>query len=173
MLTTILFLAFNVPFPAPPPEAEPPPVVRAPRATDATKDHQRIASAAYDLGYYDIAARQYEQVYTATLDPTALFNAAESYRLATNLKKARVVYLSYIRIAPDGGMADTAASRLEEIDRALYSKTHVTIRKNLLAPVPLVPPAPKTSPPLPKWIPVTAFGVLTGALGIVIGCAIR
>lgn len=86
---------------------------------DEAKEHYRKGTAAYNLGKYAEAAQEYELSYRATLDPALLFNAAQSYRLAGDRKKALTAYKSYLRSAPDGDKRDLAEAKVREIETAL------------------------------------------------------
>ena len=44
----------------------------------------RKATAAYNLGRYTEAAKEYETAYEKTLDPNMLFNVGQAWRLAGN-----------------------------------------------------------------------------------------
>src|ERR1700690_4301321 len=67
---------------------------------DVATAHVRKATAAYNLGKYADAAKEYEAAYEQTLDPNLLFNIAQAYRLAGDREKAITAYRSFIRSAP-------------------------------------------------------------------------
>src|SRR5262245_42356196 len=61
-------------------------------ASDEAKAHVRKATAAYNLGRYIEAAKEYEAAYEQTLDAKLLFNVAQAYRLAGDREKAITAY---------------------------------------------------------------------------------
>jgi tetratricopeptide (TPR) repeat protein len=99
---------------------------------DAAHEHYRRGTAAYNLGKYQEAAKEYEQAYEATLDPALLFNVAQAYRLAGDRKRAITTYRSYLRSAPNGAERGLAELKLKELES----------QPNAEAP-PVPPPAPE------------------------------
>jgi tetratricopeptide (TPR) repeat protein len=80
--------------------------VAAPSAAAADGDRQTAArkteqaTAAYNIGRYEEAARLYEEAYLAVPDPDLLFNIGQAYRMAGRPEQALTSYKSYLRVAP-------------------------------------------------------------------------
>jgi len=117
---------------------------RAQSAVDQAREHYRKGTAAYNLGHYAEAAREYEATYELTLDPAALFNTAQAYRLSGETQKAIAAYKGYLRAAPQGSQREVAQQKLDELTRAGTS-----------------PPAP---PPMAPAAIAPAGGEATAAL---------
>jgi tetratricopeptide (TPR) repeat protein len=96
-------------------------VVPGIRAAEPPKDvataHVRKATAAYNLGKYADAAKEYEAAYEQTLDPNLLFNIAQAYRLAGDREKAITAYRSFIRSAPQSEQRHLAETKVRELER--------------------------------------------------------
>ena len=122
-------------------------VVSGARAADqekeAAKAHVRKATAAYNLGKYAEAIKEYEAAYEQTLDPNLLFNVGQAYRLAGDHEKAIMAYRSFIRSTPDSERRRLAESKIREIEQQR----------------PAVPP---TTSPVPGAGPATAAAAPTG-----------
>ena len=101
---------------------------------DQAREHYRKGTAAYNLGHYAEAAREYEATYELTLDPAALFNTAQAYRLAGETQKAVLAYKGYLRAAPQGSERQVAEQKLDELTRAGGAPAPT-------APPPAAPPA--------------------------------
>lgn len=128
---------------------------RAQSAVDQAREHYRKGTAAYNLGHYAEAAREYEATYELTLDPAALFNTAQAYRLSGETQKAIAAYKGYLRAAPQGSQREVAQQKLDELTRAGTSPGP--------APAPLAPGAPAPPPMAPAAI-APAGGEATAAL---------
>jgi hypothetical protein len=85
---------------------------------DQAREHYRRGTAAYNLGHYAEAAREYEATYEITLDPAALFNTAQAYRLAGENQKAIAAYKGYLRATPAGPQREIAQQKLDELTKA-------------------------------------------------------
>jgi tetratricopeptide (TPR) repeat protein len=94
-----------------------PGVRAAEQPSDVATAHVRKATAAYNLGKYDDAAKEYEAAYEQTLDPNLLFNLGQTCRLAGNREKALTAYRSFIRSAPDSPQRPLAESKIRELER--------------------------------------------------------
>ena len=58
----------------------------------------RHGTAAYALGKYEEAAKEYETAFELRADPALLYNAAQAHRLAGHNARALELYTSYLRI---------------------------------------------------------------------------
>jgi hypothetical protein len=144
----------------------------APRAlgqvsVDEAREHYRKGTAAYNLGHYAEAAKEYEATYEITLDVAVLFNTAQAYRLAGENQKAILAYRGYLRAAPVGSQRDIAQQKLDELTKLekTSAPTAPTPVPVLVPPIPvpmLVPPTPaatataQPSAPALQIIPITA-----------------
>jgi hypothetical protein len=116
------------------------------QAADQPKDlaaiHVRKATAAYNLGKFAEAAKEYEAAYEQTLDPNLLFNIGQAYRLAGDRDKAIMAYRSFIRSGPQSEQRHLAESKIRELER-----------QRSMAPAPTVPPEPAASAAAPVATP--------------------
>jgi tetratricopeptide (TPR) repeat protein len=117
----------------------------AQRSLDEAHEHYRKGTAAYNLGHYAEAAREYEATYEITLDVAVLFNTAQAYRLAGENHKAILAYKGYLRAAPAGSQRDIAQQKLDELTK--LEKTSATT-----APTPVPVLVPTT--PVPVLLPL-------------------
>ena len=104
--------------------------------------HVRKATAAYNLGKYPEAAKEYEAAYEQTLDANLLFNIGQAYRLAGERDKAITAYRSFIRSAPESEQRQLAESKIREIERQRSAPPPAPAP----APVPAAAPAPVPAP---------------------------
>jgi hypothetical protein len=122
--------------------------------------HVRKATAAYNLGKYPEAAKEYEAAYEQTLDANLLFNIGQAYRLAGERDKAVTAYRSFIRSAPESEQRQLAESKIREIDRqrsAAPAPAPAPVPAAVPAPVPApVAPAAELSAAAPVAAPPTA-----------------
>lgn len=116
---------------------------------DEGKDHYRKGTAAYNLGNYSDAAREYELSYRATLDPALLFNVAQAYRLAGDKRRALTAYKSYLRSAPDGDKRELADAKVHEIEAALNYDDPFSGGPAAPTSKPAPTPAPESAPAHP------------------------
>lgn len=84
---------------------------------EQAKAHVRKATAAYNLGKYTEAAKEYEAAYELTLDANMLFNVAQAHRLAGDREKAITAYRSFIRSAPKSEQRSLAETKLRELEQ--------------------------------------------------------
>src|SRR5438552_1929152 len=66
---------------------------------EAAREHSNTATAAYNLGQYLEASREFEAAYKLVQDPAFLFNLGQAYRLGGDPEKALTAYRSYLRNA--------------------------------------------------------------------------
>src|SRR5687767_12112847 len=85
----------------------------------AAREATRNATAAYNIGQFEEAAKHYEQAYRLVLDPALLFNIGQSYRLAGRPERAIPAYKAYLRTAPanasNRGQVERRVAELERI----------------------------------------------------------
>jgi len=130
-----------------------PDVRAAEQPSDVATAHVRKATAAFNLGKYDDAAKEYEAAYEQTLDPNLLFNIGQAYRLAGNREKAITAYRSFIRSAPESEQRHLAESKIRELERQRPAPPPAS------APVPAPGPAPAAVVPVPTPGPPMAAPV--------------
>ncbi|MGB8298879.1 MAG: tetratricopeptide repeat protein, partial [Polyangia bacterium] len=116
-----------------------PGVRAAEQPSDVATAHVRKATAAYNLGKYAEAAKDYEAAYERTLDANLLFNIGQAYRLAGDRDRAITAYRSFIRSAPDSEQRQLAESKIHELDRQRSAPPP--------APLPAAEPALASAPP--------------------------
>lgn len=152
---------------------------------DAARDATKRGAAAYNLGKYDEAAREYEQAYRLVPDVALLFNVAQSYRLGGQHEKALTAYRSYLRTSPANapsrrmveeklgelerivagtgkGQTPPPASTLPQAATSPAPAPNITV--NLIAPTTERPPE---SPVYARWW----FWTIVGAVAVAGGTA--
>jgi tetratricopeptide (TPR) repeat protein len=77
--------------------------------------HYEKATAAFGLGKYDEAAREYEAAFELKPDPALLYNAAQACRLAGRSARAIELYRNYLRLY--GGEALNSEDARQHIAR--------------------------------------------------------
>ena len=118
----------SAPAPVAPPPISPPPLSAQPtpepaNTPGATTDealaraHYEKGTAAYALGDFAEAARQYETAFRLKLDPALLYNAAQAHRRAGNRQRAIELYLNLLRVFPDAPNRQLARQHLDELRR--------------------------------------------------------
>jgi len=126
---------------------------------DAARAEVAAGTAAYNLGYYDDAARHYEEAYRQVPDPALLFNIGQAYRLAGKPDRAIVAYRSYLRTAPaDAANRGQVEKRIPELEKlvaemknaqmapppgTLPTASPVVQVQNSAVPPAVLPPAPE------------------------------
>jgi len=124
-----------------------PGVRAADQPRDVTTAHVRKATAAYNLGKYADAAKEYEAAYEQTLDPNLLFNIAQAYRLAGDREKAITAYRSFVRSAPQSEQRRLAESKMRELEGQRPAAHSATGSAPVAEPAPSAPaPAPAPTP---------------------------
>ena len=77
-------------------------------------------TAAYNLGYYEDAARHYEEAYRQVSDPALLFNIGQAYRLAGKPDRAITAYRAYLRTTPpDAANRGQVEKRIPELEKLM------------------------------------------------------
>jgi tetratricopeptide (TPR) repeat protein len=84
--------------------------------TAAAREHFHRASAFFDLGRFDEAAREYEAAYESKNDSALLFNVAQSCRLGGNHAKALQAYRSFLRRDPNAPISSEVRQRIAELE---------------------------------------------------------
>ena len=128
---------------------------------DAARAEVAAGTAAYNLGYYDDAARHYEEAYRQVPDPALLFNVGQAYRLAGKPDRAITAYRSYLRTAPaDAANRVQVEKRIPELEKLLAemksAQTAPPPGTLPTAPPAAVPPAaqaPSSTPAVPPAAP--------------------
>jgi tetratricopeptide (TPR) repeat protein len=85
------------------------------------KLHYQKATAAYALGDFVEAARQYEAAFRLKLDAALLFNAAQAHRRAGNRQRAIELYENLLRVFPAASGRQMARQHLQDLRRSLAS----------------------------------------------------
>jgi tetratricopeptide (TPR) repeat protein len=79
--------------------------------------------AALNLAHYQEAVAAFEEAYKISPDPILLYNVAQAHRMNGDLKKAQVLYESYLREAPPNAPERTMAkARIDGIKRELEER---------------------------------------------------
>lgn len=118
---------------------------RAGQREDIARSEVAAGTAAYNLGYYEDAARHYEEAYRQVPDPVLLFDIGQAYRLAGKPDRAITAYRSYLRTAPaDVANRAQVERRIPELEKLVEQ-----MKSAQTAPPPgtLPPAAPPASPP--------------------------
>ncbi len=148
-------------------------------AEDSAREHAKSATAAFNLGHYDDAVREYEAAYKLVPDPVLLFNLGQAHRLAGRQDQALAAYRSCLRTAPESApYREQVKTRIREIEA---QTTYRAAGQFAAAPPAYTKPAPNpvlvstpslsqstepsVAPPTElRWLRWAAVGV-TAALG--------
>jgi tetratricopeptide (TPR) repeat protein len=103
----------------------------------AARESARRATAAYNLGQYAEASRDFEAAYKLVQDPALLFNVAQSYRMGGEREKALTTYKSYLRTAPPNAV---------DRKQALRWKMELEATTTASVPKDAIPPSPEPTP---------------------------
>src|SRR5689334_20299532 len=159
-------------------------LTQAPAAADNVGEaltRFEAASAAFAVGDYAEAGREYQAAYKLQPDPALLFDAAQAYRLAGNTDKALALYKSFLQFYPNHPKADVvqrSISRLKETPTAPLKPYDIDapLKPYVDAPLkpyeaarPLAPSAVAATPLYKKWWLWTIVGaVAAGAVAAVV-----
>ena len=124
---------------------------------EAARAEVAAGTAAYNLGYYDDAARHYEEAYRQVPDPALLFNIGQAYRLAGKPDRAITAYRSYLRTAPaDAANRGQVEKRIPELEKLVAEMKNAqtapppgTLPTTSPAAIPPAVPAPSNAPAVP------------------------
>jgi tetratricopeptide (TPR) repeat protein len=92
--------------------------LRADERTEA-REHYRRGTAAFNLGHYEDAIREYEAAYQLREDPALLYNIAQAYRLAGDETHALRTYKSFLHQLPKAENREEVEQRIIELQRAI------------------------------------------------------
>jgi tetratricopeptide (TPR) repeat protein len=113
------------------------------RAEEDAKAHYKRGFAAYGLGHYADAAREYEKAFELNPDGALLYDAAQAHRLANNNKRALELYENYLRLFGDKAKnRDEVLRKIEEIKADQAKKPAAPATPT----TPTVMPSPGPSP---------------------------
>ena len=121
--------------------AVPPSVAAAERRGEPAELFDQ-ATAAFGLGHYEEAAQRYEEAFSLQPDPVLLYDAAQSYRLAGNKRRALELYRNLLRIYPDFVSAQKARDHIAVLQKELDEE------KKAASPPPMAAPPPAPAPVL-------------------------
>jgi len=108
---------------------------------DAAREATKRGTAAYNLGAYEEAAKNYEQAYRLVQDPILLFNVGQSWRLAGKPDKALIAYKAYLRTGPqDAPNREQVERRIPELEQVI-SETKRTQSAPPAGTLAVLPPA--------------------------------
>jgi len=83
------------------------------------KVHYQKATAHFAVGEYKEAAAEYEAAFKIHQDPTLLYNAAQSHRLAGDNQKALILYKNLVKLYPDSKYAGYSKERIQKLEQAI------------------------------------------------------
>ena len=91
------------------------------------KEHYKKGTAAYALGHYADAAKEYEAAFSSEPDPALLYNAAQAHRLAGNNTRALELYQSYLRLyAPQMHNQKEIERHISDLKKAIAAQAKAT-----------------------------------------------
>jgi tetratricopeptide (TPR) repeat protein len=89
----------------------------------ASREHFKKGSAAYDLGRFDEAIKEFEAAYQARSDPALLFNIGQAHRLLGHVDAALRSYRAYLRKAPRAPNRGEVQARIKTMEAAALNDT--------------------------------------------------
>lgn len=136
-LAVLLFAGLSSAAPKP---SDDPAVVEARKHVDKAKVH-------YKLGEFEQAIAEFKEAYRVKPAPGLLFNLAQAYRMAGDLKQSRFYYQNYLRDQPNAPNRLEVERQLEQIAAAMAEEDAKTA----------APPAkPSSAPPEPAPVVASA-----------------
>jgi tetratricopeptide (TPR) repeat protein len=135
----------------PTPAAEP---AASPEARAEAKTLSRRAQAAFDLGEYDAAIRDFKEAYRLFPTPGLLFNLGQAHRLKGDCSGALTMYRNYLRLQPDAPHRAVVEKHI--VDMEACEKAAAERRDAAPAPVPA--PSPQPLPAAPAPAPASSSG---------------
>jgi hypothetical protein len=126
--------------------------VRADISPEA-RAHFDLASKAYNEGDFDRAAAEFTTVYDLTEAPAILFNVAQAHRLAKRYERALFFYRTYLRLLPDAPNRKDVEEYITELEPLVPAPASAQAPASAPAPKPTAPP-PTTAPVRPPVPPV-------------------
>jgi hypothetical protein len=110
--------------------------------------HYEQGTTLYDLGKYREAAREYEEAFRMTQDPSLLFNGGQAWRMAGDHAEALRAYRSFLRRAPQNPNRALVESQIAKLEKLIENQ-------KLVEPPPKPEPQPAPHPePQPAVAPV-------------------
>ena len=125
-------------------------------------------TAAYALGDFAEAAKQYEAAFRLKLDPALLYNAAQAHRRANNRARAIELYENLLRVFPNAPNRDVARQHLDELKKGPTAIPAAVTRGRFPRAGSTTPPAATTPspgtlvpPPIPTFEPTPGAPAVT------------
>lgn len=119
--------------------------------TSKAKFHFEEGTKAFNLGEFGRAVAEYKAAYNAKPDPAFLYNVAQSYRLAGDLRNSLFFYRSFLRNLPNTPNRREVDGRIRMLEAQIAGEQSVVA----LPPNTTVPPAASSLPePRPTAAPV-------------------
>jgi tetratricopeptide (TPR) repeat protein len=155
-------------------------VAVAQEASEA-KAHYQKATSHFAVGEFAQAGEEYQTAYKLKPDPALLFNAAQSYRLASNNEKALILYKNFLNLYPNSPNVDDVRTQIVKLDEAIKAaeKAKASQPAGVVEPAPVTPqPAPAVAQPdrpkpvYKKWWFWTALAGAVVVAGTVVTVAV-
>jgi tetratricopeptide (TPR) repeat protein len=96
-----------------------PALARAAGSSEEARVYFDKATASFALGYYPVAAENFEKAFEIRPDSALLYNAAQAHRLAGNKERALILYQNYLRLYTKAPLRPEIEGRVEELKRAI------------------------------------------------------
>lgn len=121
----------------------------------AAREHYEKGTAAYALGDFAEAAKQYEAAFRVKLDPALLYNAAQAHRRANNKPRAIELYQNLLRLFPNAPNRDVARQHLDELKKGSPAPVSPPPAggAQTVATATTPPPGTLVPPPIPTFEP--------------------
>jgi tetratricopeptide (TPR) repeat protein len=137
----------------------PRPAMAAGDDAEPAQMHLRRAAAAFDLGNYADAAREYEAAYMKAWDPKLLVSVGQTWQLAGDRQKALTAFRSYLRVAPGGEQRALCEAKIRELEGQPTSPAMAAPLPGAMGPPMMAVPPPSAPPPLPTPAPAVLMPV--------------
>jgi tetratricopeptide (TPR) repeat protein len=96
-----------------------PAFARAAGSSEEARVYFDKATASFALGYYSVAAENFEKAFAIRPDSALLYNAAQAHRLAGNKERALILYQNYLRLYTKAPLRAEIEARVEELKKAI------------------------------------------------------
>ncbi|HET6149954.1 MAG TPA: hypothetical protein VFH68_20610 [Polyangia bacterium] len=124
-----------------------PAFARAAGSSEQARVYFDKASASFALGYYPVAAENFERAFELKPDSALLYNAAQAHRLAGHKERALILYQNYLRLYTRAPLRAEVEARVEELKTAIE-------RDRVVATTPPPSTLASTSAPTRQEVPV-------------------
>jgi len=120
------------------------------------RQHYEKATRAYDIGKYDEAIAEYQNVYEISGDSKMLYNIGQAYRLNGQADQAVRFYRRYLQRLPNAANREDVEKKIADQEKALEEQRVAAAAAAAAAASPAPPPPTLAPPPPVSTLPAPA-----------------